>query len=828
MKGVIMAGGFGTRLRPLTCNIPKPMVPLANKPIMEHIIHLLKKHGIRDIVAILYYQPDVIMDYFGNGERFGVDITYVSASHDFGTAGSVKNAEKYLDNEAFLIISGDVLTDFDLKSIIKFHKEKNALVTITTTQVTNPLQYGIIIIDPNTCKITRFLEKPSWEEVFSDTINTGIYVLEPEVLDYIPPGQMYDFSKNLFPKLLAELSSLYGYVATGYWKDIGNLTEYRLAHYDVLAHQIELEIYGKKNEDVWIDKDSMIGDGVSFEGGVIIGKNCSIGEGVKITNSCIGNNCIIEENSSITNSILWDGVHIGASCELRENIVGKESYIKKNSFLGVEAIVSDGCIVGSDCTIQPNVKMWPYKVVEDGATLSTSLIWGERWSRNLFGSRGVVGLANMEITPEFASRLGAAYGASFPKNADVIISRDAHKASRMINRALMSGILSVGVNAWDMGVIPMPVAQFQSNILNAHGGLHIGRASYDPKLLEIRFFEVSGLNLSPSKEKAIEQLFYREDFRRVKIEETGTISFPYRVIECYREGLLNAINTELIAARKFKIVIDYGFGSVSTVFPTVLAGLGCEVIALNAYPDAEKAINTPAGMSSALRQLSNIVLTLEADIGFLFDQEAERIFLVDERGRIIPNDLNLALVSTLACEVIKEGKIGIPVTSSRIIAQMNKERIKYVKTAYKGEIGDKELVMIGDGQGGFLFPQFHLSFDGMFSSLKLLEFLSVKGVKLGEVVDSIPPFYVHQERISCPWELKGALMRWLMEELKDKKIELIDGIKVYRRKDWVLLLPDSDEALVHIYAEASSKEKARELAYEYIQKINKFKEREGK
>lgn len=825
MKGVIMAGGFGTRLRPLTCNIPKPMVPLANKPMMEHIISLLKKHDIKDIVVILYYQPDVIMDYFGDGDKFGVDITYVTASEDFGTAGSVKNAAKHFDNESFLIISGDVLTDFDLGAIIKFHQEKKALVTITTTHVTNPLQYGIVIIDSKTGRITRFLEKPSWGEVFSDTVNTGIYVLEPEVLNLIPDEQMYDFSKDLFPKLLASSAPLYGYIASGYWKDIGNLTEYRLAHYDVLLRQIILELPGEKRGNILIGNGSIITDGASFEGKVIIGKDCSIGAGVKLSNSCIGNNCIIEENSTIANSILWDGVHIGSNCELRENVVGKESYIKKGSFLGIEAIVGDGCIIGNDCMIRTGVKMWPYKVVEDGATLATSLIWGERWSQSLFSSRGVVGLANMEITPEFASRFGAAYGASFPKNADVIVSRDAHKSSRMINRALMSGILSVGVNVWDLGVVPMPVARYQSNILNSHGGLHIARTTYDPKLLEIRFFETSGLDISPAKERAIEQLFYREDFRRVKIEEIGNLSFPYRVIECYREGLLNAINTNLIAESKFKLIIDYAFGSVATVFPSILAGLGCEVVTLNAYPDAEKAINTPAGIAQALRQLSNIVLTLEADLGFLFDQEAERIFLVDEQGRIIPDDLNLAVIAKLACDVTKEGKIGIPVTATRIIPQMNIDRVEYIKINGKSRIWGKELSLVGNGHGGFIFPQFHPSFDGMFSILKLLEFLSIKKVKLGEIVDSIPPFYVHYERIPCPWDLKGALMRWLLEEVKDKKIEMIDGIKIYRRKDWILLLPDQDEALFHIYAEASSKEKAEELADEYVQKINKFKEK---
>ncbi|MEW6619845.1 MAG: mannose-1-phosphate guanyltransferase [bacterium] len=825
MKGVVMAGGFGTRLRPLTCNIPKPMVPLANKPMMEHIISLLKKYGIKDIVVILYYQPEIIMDYFGNGEKFGVNVTYVSATQDLGTAGSVKNAAKHLNKEPFLIISGDVLTDFDLKSIIKFHKEKKAIATITLTAVTNPLQYGITLIDSNTGRIKRFLEKPSWGEVFSDTVNTGVYVLEPEVLEDIPEGEMFDFSKDLFPKLLAENSPLYGYVATGYWRDIGNLTEYRLAHYDVLTQKVNIEICGEKKENIWKDKHSIIADGVNLEGNVIIGKHCSIGEGVKITNSCIGDNCIIEENSIITNSILWDGVHIGNSCELRENVIGKESYIKKCSFLEIEAIIGDGCVVGSDCIIRTNVKMWPYKIVEDGVTLSTSLIWGEKWTRSLFGSRGVVGLANMEITPEFACRLGAAYAASLAKNADVIVSRDAHKTSRMINRSLMSGILSVGINVWDMGVIPMPVARFQSNILNAHGGLHIARASYDPKMIEIRFFETSGLDISATKEKAIEQLFYREDFRRAKVEEIGVISFPYRIIECYREGLSNVINASLIAQSKFKIIIDYGFGSISTVFPTVLEGLGCDVIALNAYTDPERVINTPASISLALKQLSNIVLTLDADLGILFDQEAERIFLVDDRGRIIPANLNVALLSKLACETVKEGKIGIPVTATRIIAQMNEDRIKYIKTTYKEKIFDKDLIMISNGHGGFIFPQFQQCFDGMVSSLKLLEFLSSKGMKLSDVVDSIPPFYVHHERISCPWELKGSLMRWIMEEVKDKHIELIDGIKIYRRKDWVLLLPDQDEALFHVYAEAGSKEKSEELATEYIQKINKFKER---
>ena len=186
MKAVIMAGGFGTRLRPITCNIPKPMVPVANIPMMEHILNLLKKFNLTRILSILYFQPEVITKYFGNGSDFGVEMDYVMATADFGTAGSVKNSEKKLQDESFIIISGDVLTDFDLEAAIEFHNSRKAMATMVLTRVTNPLEFGVVIAAEDG-RIIRFLEKPSWGEVFSDTINTGIYILEPEVLAHIPP-----------------------------------------------------------------------------------------------------------------------------------------------------------------------------------------------------------------------------------------------------------------------------------------------------------------------------------------------------------------------------------------------------------------------------------------------------------------------------------------------------------------------------------------------------------------------------------------------------------------------------------------------------------------
>src|SRR5579872_6209450 len=228
MKAVIMAGGEGTRLRPLTSNQPKPMMPIANRPMMEHIVELLKRHGFEEIVVTVAFQANAIRTYFGNGSEFGVHMVYATEETPLGTAGSVRNAMDELD-EPFLVISGDVLTDIDLGAVVDFHREREAVATIGLKAMENPLEFGIVITREDG-SVERFLEKPTWGQVFSDTINTGIYVLEPEIFDAIPAGESVDFSGDVFPKLLDDGAPLFGYVAEGYWEDVGNLEAYVRAH----------------------------------------------------------------------------------------------------------------------------------------------------------------------------------------------------------------------------------------------------------------------------------------------------------------------------------------------------------------------------------------------------------------------------------------------------------------------------------------------------------------------------------------------------------------------------------------------------------------------
>ena len=572
MKSVIMAGGFGTRLRPLTNNLPKPMVAMANRPMIVHIIELLKNHSITDITALLFFQPEMITAHLGNGKDLGVNIDYITANVDLGTAGSVGLAMRRWEGEdkTTLVISGDVLTDIDINKALEFHGKSKAIATIVLTRVDNPLSFGIVITDKDG-RIIRFLEKPGWGEVFSDTINTGIYILEKEVLEYIPQDKEFDFSKDLFPRLLADGKPLYGYVTEGYWKDVGSLEEYRAANMDILSGRVNVRIPGEKINDrrIWIDSGSRIDFTAKLEGTVIIGDNCSVAADARIVNSIIGSGTVVEEGATIIDSVLWDNVKVGRLAVMQESVVSSSTEIGIGAHLAEGVIISDHCSIGRGATIKANVKVWPRKTVEDEATLASSLIWGEKWSRHIFSTYGVTGLANIEITPEFAAKLGAAYGASLPKGSFVSTSRDAHKTSRMINRAVMTGILSSGVNVYDYGVTPMPVCRFLARGGLEIGGIHTRRSPFESQVLDMKFFDNKGLDLHPGYEKSVERLFFREDFARMPMDETGEMSFPIHGFERYQNGFMSTVDAGVIKKAAFKLVLDYPT-ALHRIFPSIL------------------------------------------------------------------------------------------------------------------------------------------------------------------------------------------------------------------------------------------------------------------
>ena len=832
MQAVIMAGGFGTRLRPITCNIPKPMAPMANKPILHHIIELLKNHRITDLTMMLYYQPEVIMDYFGDGSASGTDIRYLKPESDIGTAGSVKFAQKHLA-DTFIVISGDVLTDFDLTQAVAFHKKKKALATMILTRVPDPLQFGVVITDTDG-RIERFLEKPSWGEVFSDTINTGIYILDPAVFEYIPSDRSVDFSKDLFPLLLRENKPLYGYIAEGYWKDVGTHDEYRLAHYDILDGKIKVTPAGHAitvgDKKIFVGEHTTVDPGVEVDGQVIIGDHCVIEKGAKLSRSVIGSHVKIHSKAEVIGSILWDHAVVGNEARLKEAVIGKKTKIGDRAVVQVGTVIGDECSIGAGAIIRTNLRIWPHKTIEEGAILSTSLVWGERWNKALFSGYGITGLANIEITPEFAAKIGSAYGAYLGKSAYVITSRDAHKVNRMIKRSMISGLLSAGVRVGDLQTAPIPVVRYELGKEGETGGIHVRQSPYDGRLVDIKFFDANGNDIAIQQEKAIEQLFFREDFKRATLEEVGDLTVPPRALEYYKNGFLKAIDTVAIRSANFKIVLDYAFSSASIIFPSILGELGLEIVALNAYVNPAKVTKTEAEFKHSLSQLSDIVTTLKADAGFLIDTGAEKVFFVDERGRIVPDSLALVLVAELVMRTHKKGTIAVPVHVSSVIEDLADRFGMQVKRTPSNArqicaaARDKDVVFMADGAGGYIFPEFQPAFDAMYAIGKILEMMGKEKIQFNRISRDIPPFEVLHKKVPCSWDKKGQTMRCAIAEAKGKKAELIDGVKIHFGKSWVLLVPDSDEAYFHVWVESDNEQTAKDMMHEYIEKVRRWQE----
>src|SRR5579859_7794532 len=826
MKAVVMAGGEGSRLRPLTILRPKPMVPIVGRPVMEHILNLLKAHGITDVVVTVQYMASAIEDYFGDGSQLGMHISYSREEVPLGTAGSVKNAEEFLD-EPFLVISGDALTDFDLGAIIKYHQDHKALATLTLAHVANPLEYGVIITD-DTGHIRQFLEKPSWGEVFSDTINTGIYVLDPVIFSYFEKDKPYDFSQELFPYMLQKGDPIYGFVAEGYWCDVGNLAEYMKANADVLQAKVNVQIPGTDmGGGVWAEEGVEIAPDAQIFGPVYLGHDCKIKSGTIIHGpSCVGHYTIVDDRAQIDRSVVWSNSYIGERTELRGALVGTSTSVKSKAVMFEGAVVGDHSVIDESAIIQPGVKIWPNKEIETGAVITSSIIWGSQGRRSLFGRYGVTGLVNVDITPDFAAKLGAAYGAVLPKGAVVCVNRDNHRTPRMVKRAIISGLPSAGVNVSDLETVPLPVARYYVRTTDAAGGVHIRLSPFDQRIVDIKFFDSTGLDISTNTQRKIENLFFREDFRRVYLDDIGQISYAPAVNDRYIAAFLRAVDIEALRKRKYRLVVDYGHGGSVEVMSPVFNAIGADVIALNATRDPTRYSRTAEQFDRDMQILASITGTLKADLGVRIDTGGEKIFVVDDHGQQVDGGKLLAAMAELVLRGRGSGTVAVPVTAPSVVQKVverQKGKVVYTKVmpqALSNAATSPGMVLVGDGAGGFVFPEFHPAFDGMYAIMKLLEALAHFDTALSDVVSKLPPYYLIRTQVNCPWEYKGKVMRILSEQYREQREEPIDGVKIDLGEEWVLVLPDADRPLFHVLAESRSRDAAQALADKYARVVS--------
>ncbi len=817
MKAVIMAGGEGTRLRPLTCNRPKPMVPVGNKPVMEHIVELLRKHHLNEVAVTLQYMPDLIREYFGDGSEYGMKIRYYVEQSPLGTAGSVKNAEEFLD-DTFIVISGDALTDIDLTGAIEFHKSKNSMVTIVLKKVDIPLEYGVVVTDEEG-RITRFLEKPSWGEVFSDTVNTGIYLLNPEVLKYFNKNEMFDFSKDLFPVLMKEKRPMYGFVTDDYWCDIGDLKAYVQAHFDIMNGQVKLNIPGKLIKDgIWVEEGAEIDEGAILNPPCIIGRNTRIKKGSTIHSfSVIGENNIIDEWSCIKRSILWKNCLVGKNVQLRGSVICNKVHLRDGVSAFEQSVIGDDTVVKENSIIKPNIKIWPNKMIEQGTEVNSNLVWGSKFTRTIFGNRGIAGEINVDITPEYASKLGAAYGAVNKGKSRIGVSCDDTTTAQMIKISFIAGLLSAGIDVYDFGKMLLPVTRSAIRFYKLNGGIHISTSTEDAARLYIDFLDKNGSNIDRGTERKIENAFIREDFSRCEGECINGIKEITGYSDFYLKGIINGVKS---GKMNYKIALNSRSPFIAGIMKNLLEELGCQVEVNNLRLLNTKTMRQSMTSSDVKFFTSHIKLG-KFDLGVSIEDTSEKMMLVDCKGRIITEDIFIALISLILFRTIQGGTVVVPISASNVVERLageNNGKVIRTKTSQQDLMGK----ILGREVKEEMLEQFTMHFDAVAGLVKILDFISINHLKLSELVDMIPEFHISRQEVECPWDAKGKVIRSIIQENSSQSIETLEGVKIHQDDGWVLVLPDAEQPICRVISESYSAEFADELTNIYARKIREI------
>jgi mannose-1-phosphate guanylyltransferase / phosphomannomutase len=823
VKAVVMAGGEGTRLRPMTANQPKPMLPVVNRPIMEHVLRLLRQHGLTETVVTVQFLASMVRNYFGDGDDFGMSLQYATEETPLGTAGSVKNAEDALRDEPFLVISGDALTDIDLSDLIAFHKGNGALVTVALARVPDPLEFGIVIAGDDG-KIQRFLEKPTWGQVFSDTVNTGIYVMEPEVLEHVAPGQVVDWSGDVFPKLLENGAPLYGWIADGYWEDVGSHESYLKAQADVLTGKVNVQIDGfEVSPGVWVADSAEVDQEAVLTGPLCIGEYAKIEAGAQLREfTVVGSNVIVKEGAFLHRAILHNNVYVGRGATLRGCVIGKNTDVMSQSRIEEGAVVGDECVIEPDAYVSAGVKVYPFKTIEAGAVVNTSVIWESRGQRTLFGPRGVSGLVNVEITPELCVRLASAYATTLKKGAVVTTSRDASRAARALKRAVHGALNASAINVVDLEAQPMPLARFETARSDYSGGIALRTTPGDPQSLDIIFMDSDGADLSQSAQRKLERVFSRQEYRRAFPGEIAELSYPPRVVEAYTHELLRSVDMTGVLGAGLRVVADCAGGTTSLVLPGLLGKIGVDVLTVNNRLDESSPSQSVAAVRADMHRLADLVSSFGAAFGVRFDPVGERIALVDDKGSMVSDDRALLVVLDLIAAEKRGGRVALPVTTTRVaeeVSAFHSVDVVWTPTSLHGlyeAAAGPDVIFAADGKGGFIVPGFSPSIDGIAAFTQLLGLVARTRLTLSQIDARIPGANLLKRSLPTPWAAKGMVMRTVVEAAGDKPLDTTDGVRVIEAdRGWILVLPDPSEAVTHLWAEGSDVDTAQSLLDEW-------------
>jgi len=633
-----------------------------------------------------------------------------------------------------------------------------------------------------------------------------------------------DWSSDVFPRLLQRGAPIHGYIASGYWEDVGTHESYLKAQADVLAGRVDAEIDGfEVSPGVWVADGAEVDPEAVLTGPLCIGDYTKVEPGAELREfTVIGSNVVVKEGAFLHRAVVHNNVYVGPNVNLRGCVIGKNTDVMGSVRIEEGAVVGDECVIEAEAYLSSGVKVYPFKTIEAGAVVNTSVIWESRGQRTLFGPRGVSGLVNVEITPELCVRLASAYATTLKKGASVTTSRDVSRAARALKRAVHGALTASAVNVQDLEAQPLPVARFETSRSGCAGGIALRTTPGDPQAIDLIFFDERGADLSQAAQRKLERVFSRQEFRRAFPGEIGELTFPPRVMEAYTHELVRCVDMTGVREAALRIVVDCASGTTSVVLPGLLGRIGVDVLTVNNRLDESSPTETLAQRRADMQRLSELVSSSRAAFGVRFDPVGERIFLVDENGTLVDNNRALLVVLDLIAAERHSGRVALPVTTTRVAEQVCRfhgVEAHWTPTsmdALTRAAGEHNVILAADGHGGFIVPEFSRTVDGIAVFTRLLGLVARTRLTLSQIERRIPAAHLLRRSMPTPWAAKGSVMRTVVEAAGNRTVDTTDGVRVAEPDgSWVLVLPDLAEAVTHMWAEGADPDSAHALLDEW-------------
>lgn len=762
MKAVIMAGGEGKRLRPLTCTLPKPTARILGKPVIEYIFDLLMRHGVNDASVTLGYMPHIIEKAYESGYK-NMNLRFIREDEPLGTAGSVKNAASDF-KEPFFVISGDAMCDFDLEKIAAYHKASGAMITVVAVDAGDPREYGIIRTDREN-RVIGFIEKPSWSQALSNLANTGVYIINPECLELIPKGKTYDFARDLFPMMLERDMPVYCYHTSDYWCDIGNIEAYLKCQRDVFDGKMKAPV-ASIADGIYAKKSLPKGD-YGIVPPVYIGENAEISDGAVIgPYGIVDDGCFVGTNSAVRHSCVLENSWLASDVKITGALVCHGAALKKGASMFEGSVAGSGCVIGENSAIKPDVLIWPGKIVDSDTVLSSNLKYGSIKSEYI-SDNGINEKSGVRLNAENCVKIGAAMGTAVRK---IGIATDGKPFSKVMSYAVTAGITGTGSSVSDFGESYESQLGFFVNLCGLDAGIFIESG----ERRAIKICGKGGLPITRSFERAFENSISKCEFRETSEKGINEVSYMHSLKNIYKQELVKQTEDD--------------FRGMGAIF------------------------------ESENEKIENIAVDCASRLGL--SESDKLVFKISGNGKSVSAVCDgeaygyETLLSICCSDEMKKGRdVSLPYDAPQFLDELSKGKgsvLRYLSTS--ADESDSAARSLAEKQ---IFVR-----DGLFLSFRLLSIMKERNKSIGELADELPKRFIVRKTLSIgfsPTELSKAI------GTKDRESDNCrEGIRVSEKDGSLLIIPDKGGKAVRILAEAETAEFAEEMCMNIEDLISKI------